>query len=855
MATADDDTQTAPPPDAAPAATPDMLGQALQLAQQYGLMPQMPQRDTTPVSRSWTSLLGEALGGGPPVSGMTDAEKETAGHHALMNFGTGLMAASRYSPGQTIFSNLAQGFQGAQRGEIGSEQLALQQLGAQQGWAQQQAQNRVEAIKAALPFLRLQAAQGMPNPLAGGGGGTDIAKGGSIADVVRNPSAGTAGQQGNNPGNIMADGSFMPVGAVGAIPVSGGRKVFAFPDIATGVAAHSDLLNNYASQGINTVADAVKRWVGDPKADTTSYAADIASRIGVKPTDKIDLTDPKVQSAFIMAQQPHESGKPWLSQGAVDQGIALAQTRRQGGKPAPTATATATPPAASTAPSGVQMGGPPPAPPGGSGAPATGGIGTALNPPLPTPLVPPVAVKGSPLPAGKLQTTGKPPGVADIIQGGMKLAQATPVVPGTVQAAGPAAGTPPAASVAWGPSTTTTIGDYNTPSPAPAATTTQPAQPAPQPSTQAQQPPAPPPVTTPPAGGPLTFEQFQQQHPITIDPSTYAVTPPNLADAIAAKNSAALTLDRIHKGLSTADENKATQAFTDASQKVAQLQQEAQSKSLELQQAAQKNALDTQRNLYDQEMQRQQEAKLKADELAQTVAENEKNRQAQINLENVKAGVATSQHLQEAYNTDAANSGKRIDDLELLRGLSDNAGSPTMLTSIKVGDRSLADIISGTGFGGKDLQDKVGAIQAFRAGILNTVRELRTGGAATGEPRSNQDLQFVQDMAPNEWQSPATRGAIISFLQQVNQRRIDMAAEVSRLMATRGPGGQLMPAGEAVAQARKNLPDFVPTMPPGSLDNSPTGLAARKDFFSSIPPHSFFRYPNGRIDLYNGPGG
>lgn len=229
--------------------------------------------------------------------------------------------------------------------------------------------------------------------------------------------------------------------------------------------------------------------------------------------------------------------------------------------------------------------------------------------------------------------------------------------------------------------------------------------------------------------------------------------------------------------------------------------------------------------------------------------------QQQIELENVKTGNATSAKLLEAYNTDAANSGKRIDDLELLRGLSDNAGSPTALTSIKVGDRSLADIISATGFGGKDLQDRVGAIQAFRAGVLNTVRELRTGGAATGEPRSNQDLQFVQDMAPSEWQSPATRGAIISFLQQVNQRRIDMAAEVSRLTATRGPNGQLMPAGEAVAQARKNLPDFVPKMPDNAIGNTPEALAARKDWFAtSVPPHSFFRYPNGRIDLYNGPG-
>jgi hypothetical protein len=103
----------------------------------------------------------------------------------------------------------------------------------------------------------------------------------------------------------------------------------------------------------------------------------------------------------------------------------------------PTAgTATATAPAGQP---GVQMGGTPPAPPGGppgaaTGAYTGGGIGSALNP---------VAVRGSPIPAGKFASPVPTPVAA--IQSGIQTAQATPVPPGTVQTAGPGAGTPPAA--------------------------------------------------------------------------------------------------------------------------------------------------------------------------------------------------------------------------------------------------------------------------------------------------------------------------------------------------------------------------------------------------------------------------
>lgn len=110
------------------------------------------------------------------------------------------------------------------------------------------------------------------------------------------------GMRQNNPGNLEY------AGQPGAAPGKGNRFA-SFPDMPTGVAATANQLALYQTQhGVETVRDAVTRWVGDPKADLSSYIDHVASAVGVKPDAKIDLTDPAVQAKFILAQQPHESG-------------------------------------------------------------------------------------------------------------------------------------------------------------------------------------------------------------------------------------------------------------------------------------------------------------------------------------------------------------------------------------------------------------------------------------------------------------------------------------------------------------------------------------------------------------------
>ena len=130
------------------------------------------------------------------------------------------------------------------------------------------------------------------------------------------------------------------------------------------------------------------------------------------------------------------------------------------------------------------------------------------------------------------------------------------------------------------------------------------AQPGATPATQFAGPGAPPPAapsvvapaqpgTAPIAapGGPAalqpvrTFEDFRAraQHPIAVDPASYAVTPPDLANAKAAQMEAARQLTLSRQGLG-GDPNKSLSDYNTATQNVAKLQQEAQAKSLELRQ-------------------------------------------------------------------------------------------------------------------------------------------------------------------------------------------------------------------------------------------------------------------------------
>jgi hypothetical protein len=216
-------------------------------------------------------------------------------------------------------------------------------------------------------------------------GNTPPAPAGGGAPAAPAAPGATIGQRQNNPGNLTFAGQ--PYASPGQ-----GNRFASFPDMATGVAANADQLSLYQTQhGINTVRGAVTRWVGDPKADLTSYIGDIAKSLGVGPDDKIDLTDPAVQAKFIQAQFPHESagGGYVLNPADVAKGVQMAAARRgQQVQPAPTAAVAAVPgapaaPGAPATPAPYRVAGAMQPPPGTAAAP--GQAAPDLNGPRPLP--------------------------------------------------------------------------------------------------------------------------------------------------------------------------------------------------------------------------------------------------------------------------------------------------------------------------------------------------------------------------------------------------------------------------------------------------------------------------------------
>lgn len=103
------------------------------------------------------------------------------------------------------------------------------------------------------------------------------------------------GIRNNNWGNIMA----LPQGhewegQTGTDP--GGYAQFATP--LDGIKAATQNLKAYAAKGINTVADVIARW--QPSA-TVADIQQAASSMGVTPTTKLNISDPKVTDALTHA--------------------------------------------------------------------------------------------------------------------------------------------------------------------------------------------------------------------------------------------------------------------------------------------------------------------------------------------------------------------------------------------------------------------------------------------------------------------------------------------------------------------------------------------------------------------------
>lgn len=138
------------------------------------------------------------------------------------------------------------------------------------------------------------------------------------------------GVRNNNPGNI----DFNPRnGWQGQLGLEEGvrKPRFArFDEPENGIRALGKLLINYrgkdgmpgvGEKGIDTVLETINRWAPSNENDTQAYAVAVAKRLGVRPTDPINIKDPATLRGMVLGIIVHENGgNPYKDQ-VIDEGV------------------------------------------------------------------------------------------------------------------------------------------------------------------------------------------------------------------------------------------------------------------------------------------------------------------------------------------------------------------------------------------------------------------------------------------------------------------------------------------------------------------------------------------------------
>ena len=360
----------------------------------------------------WTGLLGdvgEVLSGGQsPTYRLRGSERAAAGSRALLNFGINMLMASgpqRVRP--DLGSIFGAGLQGAQQSmdldqrraaavaaQDYTQRMELAKLGVEQS------RDKIERAKAALSLLTLQQQEKQRAAVLGGGDTTATGRGG-----------GPDGGYGDQLTGDMAHDE----------PIIRQRESGGKPDALNYVARSDPSMRAQGATASGLYGMTDTTW----KEGLQMVGGDA----GKYPTAQ--SAPESVQRQVFQAVYKARGTAPWDSRTWGQNWVQGSDGKYQlvkTGAPAPGSRPAAS--TAATAPPGVQMGGPPPAPPGSrdTGAYAGGGIGSVLNPDV-AKTSPTLRGPGSPDPGRRADV--------EAIQSGIALAQATPLVPGTGQEAGP----------------------------------------------------------------------------------------------------------------------------------------------------------------------------------------------------------------------------------------------------------------------------------------------------------------------------------------------------------------------------------------------------------------------------------
>ncbi len=138
------------------------------------------------------------------------------------------------------------------------------------------------------------------------------------------------GVRNNNPGNIDFNPRNDWVGQLGLEQGVTKPRFARFDSPENGIRALGKLLINYrgkdgmpgvGGKGIDTVLETVNRWAPSNENNTQAYAAAVAKRLNVRPTDPINIKDPATLRGMALSIIIHENGGNPYKAAVIDEGV------------------------------------------------------------------------------------------------------------------------------------------------------------------------------------------------------------------------------------------------------------------------------------------------------------------------------------------------------------------------------------------------------------------------------------------------------------------------------------------------------------------------------------------------------
>lgn len=138
------------------------------------------------------------------------------------------------------------------------------------------------------------------------------------------------GVRNNNPGNIDFNPRNAWQGQLGLEEGVSKPRFARFDHPENGIRALGKLLINYrgkdgmpgvGGKGIDTVLETINRWAPSNENDTHAYAAAVAKRLGVKPTDPINIKDPATLRGMVLSIIIHENGGNPYPDAIINEGL------------------------------------------------------------------------------------------------------------------------------------------------------------------------------------------------------------------------------------------------------------------------------------------------------------------------------------------------------------------------------------------------------------------------------------------------------------------------------------------------------------------------------------------------------